>query len=158
MFNPPSEVPVDDLVNEALELLSGRIPQQLEVRIAPDLPVLYVDRQRMLEVFQNLIENSVKFLGDEPCPRIEFGARKDGEETVLFVRDNGIGIKPDYNDKVFGLFNKLDPSTEGTGIGLALVKRIVEVHGGRIWVESEGAGHGSTFCFTLPCQVTSGNQ
>ena len=158
MFNPPSEVPVEDLVNEALELLSGRIPQQLEVQIAPDLPVLYVDRQRVLEVFQNLIENSVKFLGDESCPRIEIGARKDGEETVLFVRDNGIGIKPDYHDKVFELFNKLDPATEGTGIGLAPVKRIVEVHGGRIWVESEGTGHGSTFCFTLPCPVSSGNQ
>ncbi len=151
MLNPPSEVRVEDLVHEALELLSGRIAQhQLDVQIARDLPVLYVDRARVLEVFQNLIENSAKYMGDQKHPRIEIGSREDCEETVLFVRDNGRGIDPAYHDKVFELFNKLDPQTEGTGIGLALVKRIVEVHGGRIWVESEGLGHGSAFCFTLP--------
>jgi signal transduction histidine kinase len=66
------------------------------------------------------------------------------------LRDNGIGIEPQYHERVFGLFNKLDAETEGTGVGLALVKRIVQVHGGRIWVESEGPGKGATFCFTLP--------
>lgn len=152
LFNPPTEVPMEDLVKEALELLSGRIAQHgLEVHISPGLPVLHVDRPRLLEVFQNLIENSMKFMGDQPYPRIEIGAKKDGDETVFFVRDNGIGINPSYHEKVFGLFNKLDQKTEGTGIGLALVKRIVEVHGGRIWVESEGIGQGSAFCFTLPC-------
>ncbi|HTY24345.1 MAG TPA: PAS domain S-box protein [Desulfomonilaceae bacterium] len=151
MFNPPSEVLIAELVNEALELLSGRIAQHgIEAQIVSDLPVLYVDRPRVQEVFQNLIENSIKFMGDQPQPRIEIGARQDGEETVLFVRDNGMGIQPNFHEKVFGLFDKLDPQTEGTGLGLALVKRIVEVHGGRIWVESEGTGHGSTFCFTLP--------
>jgi chemotaxis family two-component system sensor kinase Cph1 len=75
--------------------------------------------------------------------------RQDGDEKVFYVRDNGIGIDPQYYDKVFGLFDKLDPHSEGTGIGLALVKRIVETHGGKIWVESEGVGYGSTFCFTL---------
>ena len=159
MFNPPSEVPMRDLANEALELLSGRIPQHgLEVNIARDLPVLYVDRPRVLEVFQNLIENSVKFMGNQSLPKIEVGSRKDGGETVLFVRDNGIGINPLYQEKVFGLFNKLDQKTEGTGIGLALVKRIVEVHGGRIWVESEGMGKGSAFCFTLPRPVSFGGE
>ncbi len=74
----------------------------------------------------------------------------NGEPPVLYVRDNGIGIDPQYHDKVFGLFERLDPEgSEGTGIGLALVKRIVEVHGGRIRVESDGKGRGSTFCFTL---------
>ncbi len=74
-----------------------------------------------------------------------------GQGGVLFVRDNGAGIAPEYHEKVFGLFERLDPgASDGTGIGLALVKRIVEVHGGRVWVESEGIGHGSTFCFTLP--------
>jgi len=154
IFNLPTEVPMGELVQEALELLSGRIAQHgLEVQIAPDLPVLYVDRPRILEVFQNLIENSMKFMGDQLHPKIEIGTRKDGEETVLFVRDNGIVINPTYHEKVFGLFNKLDPKTEGTGIGLALVKRIVEVHSGRMWVESEGIGTGSTFCLTLPCSV-----
>jgi len=78
------------------------------------------------------------------------GAGGEGEGPVFFVRDNGIGIAPQYHDKVFGLFDKLDPHSEGTGVGLALVKRIVEVHGGRIWVESDGRGTGTTFCFTLP--------
>ncbi|HNT73281.1 MAG TPA: ATP-binding protein, partial [Methanothrix sp.] len=77
------------------------------------------------------------------------GWRKDDEETVFFVRDNGIGIDPGQQEKVFELFYKADPEGEGTGAGLAIVKRIIEVHGGRIWVESE-EGEGSTFCFTLP--------
>ncbi|HEU0293880.1 MAG TPA: ATP-binding protein [Anaerolineales bacterium] len=69
--------------------------------------------------------------------------------TVFFVQDNGIGIAPEYHENIFGLFNQLDPKAEGTGIGLTLAKRIIEVHGGKIWVESE-LGQGATFCFTLP--------
>jgi PAS domain S-box-containing protein len=151
MVNPPSEVTAIDLANEALELLTGSIAQHgAEVYLAPDLPILYGDRPRLQEVFQNLIENAAKFMGNQPHPRIEMGVRTDGVETVLFVRDNGIGIDPAYHERVFGLFDKLDQNTEGSGVGLAIVKRIVEVHGGRIWVESEGVGQGSTFCLTLP--------
>ena len=73
----------------------------------------------------------------------------DPRDLTQQRRDNGIGIEPRYQQKVFGLFEKLDPRSEGTGIGLALAKRIVEVHGGKIWVESEGNGKGSTFCFAL---------
>ena len=89
-------------------------------------------------------------MGEQLDPQIEIGrhSEEDGK-SVFFVRDNGIGIAPEYHERVFGLFNKLDANSEGTGIGLALVKRIVEYHGGRIWVESE-AGKGSTFYFTLP--------
>jgi len=156
MFNPPSEVPAKGLIDEVLELLSGRIAQLgVQVEIAPDLPVFYVDRERVLEVFQNLLENAMKFMGDQPHPRIEIGARREGDETIIFVKDNGIGIEPSYHERIFGLFNKLEAKTEGTGIGLALVKRIVEVHGGRIWVESAGVGQGTTFYFTLPCAVPS---
>jgi two-component system, chemotaxis family, sensor kinase Cph1 len=151
MGNPPSDAPMADVVNDALEIMSGRLVDNgVEISLAPGLPILHGDRPRLQEVFQNLIENSLKFMGDQPHPRIEIGARVDGEETVLFVKDNGIGIDPLFHEKVFGLFDKLDPRTEGTGIGLALVKRIVEVHGGRIWVESDGLGHGSAFRFTLP--------
>ena len=101
-------------------------------------------------MLQNLLDNAVKFMGDQTEPRIDMGVREEGKEVVCYVRDNGIGIDPLYHDKVFGLFERLDAAGEGTGIGLALVKRIGEVHGGRIWVESEGQRRGSTFCFSLP--------
>lgn len=151
LMNQAEEVPLRELVNEALGLVGGQVEERgVQVDVLSDLPVLCGDRTRLLEVLQNLIDNAVKYLGAEPRPRIEIGARKDGDEIVCYVRDNGLGIEPRYHDKVFGLFDQLDPNVEGTGIGLALVKRIVEVHGGRVWIESEGKGCGSTFCFTIP--------
>ncbi len=150
LVNPSEEIPLLELTKEALELAHGQIAERgVEVEISPDLPVIYGDRLRLLEVMQNLIDNAVKYLGDQPRPRVEIGSRRDGNETVCFVRDNGIGIEPDYHGKIFGLFEQLDPHVEGSGIGLALVKRIIEIHGGRIWVESQGTGHGSTLCFTV---------
>ena len=149
--NESEYVPFEELAREAVELVHGRIMQgNIAIRILSDLPMVYGDRQRLLEVVQNLVDNAAKFMGDQKEPRIEIG--QDGEENgkpILYVQDNGIGISPEHYDRVFGLFNKLDVKTDGTGIGLALVKRIVEVHGGRIWVQSE-AGRGSKFCFTLP--------
>ncbi len=122
--------------------------------MAADLPVVCGDRARLLEAVWHLLGNAVQYPGEQPSPRIEVGTRGagvPGEPPVFYVRDNGIGIEREYHQRVFGLFERLGPGgSEGTGIGLALVKRIVEVHGGRIWVESEGAGRGSTFCFTLP--------
>ena len=103
-----------------------------------------------MEIWQNLLENAVKFMGDQPSPRIEIGAEPHGRDTVFFVRDNGIGIDPRHQAKVFGLFEKLDPNHEGTGLGLALVKRIVELYKGTIWLESQGLGQGACFRFTLP--------
>ena len=88
-------------------------------------------------------------MGAQPDPRIEIGQQgEENHKPIFYVKDNGIGIAPEYHDRIFGLFNKLDPKSDGTGIGLALVKRIVEVHGGRVWLESE-VGKGSTFYFTL---------
>lgn len=104
---------------------------------------------RISEVLVNLIENSLKYMGGQPNPEIELGYRFEGGETVFFVRDNGIGIDPSQHDKVFGLFYKVDKESKGTGVGLAIVKRITEVHGGRIWMESE-LGKGCSVCFTLP--------
>jgi signal transduction histidine kinase len=89
-------------------------------------------------------------MGDQASPLIEIGTRQSGTELIFYVKDNGIGIEPQFHTKIFGLFEKLSANSEGTGIGLALVKRIIEVHGGKIWVESEGLGKGSTFCFTIP--------
>jgi signal transduction histidine kinase len=104
---------------------------------------------RIGEVLVNLVENGIRYSGDQPDPRVEVGWRKKDEEVVFFVRDKGIGIDLDQQEKVFELFYKADPESEGTGAGLAIVKRIIEVHCGRIWIESED-GEGSTFCFTLP--------
>jgi PAS domain S-box-containing protein len=144
-------VPFNALILEVLELLHGRISQgNIAVSVAENLPAVYGDRQRLLEVMQNLIDNAAKFMGSQPSPRIEIGQHDLGDGMVtLYVRDNGIGIPTEFQENIFGLFNKLDARSEGTGIGLALVKRIVEYHGGRIWVESE-VGQGATFFFRLP--------
>jgi signal transduction histidine kinase len=111
--------------------------------------MVYGDRGRLLEVVQNLLDNAAKFMGDEPSPRVRVGIRDGQGEAVLSFEDNGLGIDPAHHERIFGLFDKLDPKAEGTGVGLALVKRIVELHGGRVWVESRGRG-GTTFCLTLP--------
>ena len=84
------------------------------------------DRCRLVEVVQNLVDNAAKFMGDQPQPRVEIGVRSEAGEPVFFVRDNGIGIAPQHRERVFRLFEKLEPASEGTGVGLALVKRIVE--------------------------------
>jgi len=118
------------------------------------LPTVFVDKERVVEVLQNLVDNATKFIGDQKEPVITIGhAGESKGMLVLFVQDNGMGIAPEFKDRVFGLFNKLDAQSEGTGIGLALVKRIVEFHGGRIWVESE-LGKGATFFFTHPTPPT----
>ncbi len=151
LMNPPSDIPFEDIVQEALSLVRGRLRAgNIEVDVQTDLPVVSGDRRRLVEVVQNLIDNAAKFMGDQPNPKIEIGMRNETHEHIFFVRDNGIGLEPEYHQKIFGLFDKLDPRSEGTGIGLALTRRIVEVHGGRIWVESKGLDQGSTFCFTLP--------
>jgi signal transduction histidine kinase len=105
----------------------------------------------MFKPFRELLilDNAAKYMGSQISPCIEIGCKGDENgKPIFYIKDNGIGIAPEYHELVFGLFNKLDAKSEGTGVGLALVKRIIEVHGGRIWVESE-SGKGSTFFFTL---------
>jgi len=151
LVNPPEAVSLTDLAREAVEQVAGQIAERgVEVEIASEMPVVVGDRVRLLEVLQILIDNAVRYMGDQPAPRIEVEATQEGPDVSITVRDNGIGIAPRFQDKVFGLFERLDAASEGTGIGLALARRIVEVHGGRIWVESEGRGHGARFVFTLP--------
>ncbi|MFT3895866.1 MAG: PAS domain S-box protein [Anaerolineales bacterium] len=150
LMNPPVVVPFEEIVREALSLVEGRLQaRQVKVQVKAGLPSIYGDRVRLVEIVQNLVDNSCRFMGDQADPRIDIGVEIQGIRSVLFVRDNGMGIEPEYQERIFGLFNKLDANSEGTGIGLALVKRIVEVHGGKIWVESQGKGKGSTFYFTL---------
>jgi len=114
------------------------------------MPIIFGDRTRLYEVFQNLLENAIKFSGDSENPHIEFGVYKQGDESICYIRDNGIGIDPKYHSKVFDLFDQLNQEVEGTGVGLTLVMRIIETHKGRIWVESKGVGKGTKFCFMLP--------
>lgn len=151
LINKPEYVPFNQIIEDAVELVHGRISAgQVSVTIESDLPTVYVDRTRLVEVMQNLIDNAAKFMGDQPSPRIEIGQNGFIHDMALFyVRDNGIGIPPAFMDNIFGLFNKLDARTEGTGVGLALVKRIIEFHHGFIWAESE-PDMGTTFYFTLP--------
>jgi PAS domain S-box-containing protein len=151
IMNMPELIPFEEIVREATERVRGRLDAtKAKIKIQDQLPIVYCDRIRLVEVMQNLIDNAAKYSNPPFIPCIEIGAQQDKEEqTILFVHDNGLGIDPQFHERIFGLFNKLDPRTEGTGIGLTLVKRIIEVHGGQIWVESE-LGQGATFYFTLP--------
>jgi PAS domain S-box-containing protein len=158
--NDYTNFPFEEVAREAVELVQGRIMERsIAIEIQPGMSTVFADRPRLLEVVQNLVDNACKFMGDNREPRIEIGQAGEDAETgkpIFYVRDNGIGIAPEHYDRVFGLFNKLDPRSDGTGIGLALVKRIIEVHGGRIWVKSE-AGKGSAFFFTVHQQDRGSN-
>jgi len=153
VLNPSQRVPFALVVHDAVTLLRPRLEERgIRLVVEDPLPEIFGDRIRLVEVVQNLVENASKFHADEGERLIRVGSRAsaDGAPPVLFVADNGIGIEPRHQEKVFGLFHKLDAKAEGTGVGLALVHRIVEVHGGRVWIESEGRGRGTTVCFTLP--------
>jgi len=149
---PPVAAPAADLVQEALRLVRGRSGAAgARVDVAGPLPVVFGDRARLVQVFQNLLDNAVKFAATaaEPLVVVEARPAVDGQ-AVLVVRDNGIGIEPRHRERAFDLFDKLDPRAEGSGVGLAVVKRIVESHGGRVWLESEGQGAGTAACVRLP--------
>jgi signal transduction histidine kinase len=151
MMNAPETIQFEDLLHDALDIVHGQLEgHHITVLTQPNLPAVHGDRQRLTEVLQNLLDNAIKYMGNQPDPRIEIGQQgEEDDRPIFFVKDNGIGIASEYHERIFGLFNKLDPRSDGTGVGLALVKRIVELHGGRISVESE-LGKGSTFYFSLP--------
>jgi light-regulated signal transduction histidine kinase (bacteriophytochrome) len=142
-------------LQEALKNLEAAIQESGAMVEQAQLPVLVADRSQMVQVFQNLIGNAIKFRGSEP-PLIRVSAELIGKEWVFSVADNGIGIAPEHGDSVFVVFRRLHTRAEypGNGIGLSICKKIVEQHGGRIWVESE-VGHGSTFRFALPAKTIS---
>ena len=152
LVDRPVAVPLNDIAAEALDLVAGRITDaQVRVAVEENMPSVMVDRARLVQVMQNLVENSVKFMGDQDAPQVDIGALTENGEVICSITDNGVGIDPRYHEKIFGLFERLETYGEGTGIGLALVKRIVEVHGGRVWVESQGEDFGATFRFALAC-------
>jgi len=151
LMNSPEDIPFNEIVHEAVDRVHGQLDEiNATIEIQRDLPVVNGDRIRLVEVVQNLIDNAAKYANPAARARIEIGTKTDEHNSIVFyVRDNGIGIAPKYHENIFGLFNKLNATSEGTGIGLTLVKRIIEVHGGQIWVESD-TGQGATFYFTLP--------
>ncbi|MBM4463803.1 MAG: PAS domain S-box protein [Chloroflexi bacterium] len=144
------QVNLEVVLTQALSNIEVAINETNAITTYDPLPVVWGDAGQLIQLFQNLIDNAIKFHSEE-APRIHVSSRLRGSEWVLSVRDNGVGIAPEYFDRIFLLFQRLHPREKysGTGIGLAICKRIVERHGGQIWVESR-SGEGSTFCFTLP--------
>lgn len=151
--NPSQEISFEMVIQDASMAVRGRLDKHnVKINIANNLPSVCVDRTRLVQVMQNLLDNAAKFMGEQTNPLVEIGI--DGKDTdgkrIFFVKDNGKGIAPDQLERVFGLFQKLDANGDGTGIGLALVKRIIEVHGGQVWIESPGIDKGTTVFFSLP--------
>jgi signal transduction histidine kinase len=141
-------VPADELLERARENLAGHIAEKSATLIVDPLPTVEVDPPQLCQVFQNLLSNAIKF-SDEEVPEVRVSATAVDSTWQFAVRDNGIGIDPVHAERIFKPFARLGGGKEGTGIGLAICQRIVEHHGGRIWVEGE-PGAGSTFFFTIP--------
>ncbi|MFT3895865.1 MAG: ATP-binding protein [Anaerolineales bacterium] len=149
IINQPKDVAFDEIIQDALKATEGLLQARgVQVEVEAAFPYVYVDRARIVQVMQNLLTNAVKFMGDQPAPRIVISFEEIDGEHIFSVRDNGIGIAPEHHERIFELFHKLDPNSDGTGIGLGLVKKIIELHRGKIWVQSE-PGKGATFFFTL---------
>lgn len=148
VVNPSDTFFMDEVIEEAMELLAIKITQmKAEITIDETLPAVYADRQRIMEVMMNLLENALKFTKESTRPTIHIGCITEKGQNIFYIKDNGIGIESKYFEKIFGLFDKLNPETEGTGVGLALVRRIIELHHGHIWVESDKTG--TIFYFTI---------
>jgi signal transduction histidine kinase len=149
---PRELVDLDELVTQATSVLSLAIEETgATVEVQGDLPEVYGERSLLGLVMQNLISNAVKFHGDEP-PVVRVSSRRDGERWELSVADNGIGIDAEYADRIFVIFQRLHSrdAYAGTGIGLTMCRKVIEYHGGEIWLEPSRNGAGSTFRFTLP--------
>lgn len=150
IINTPEDILFEEIVNEAIDHVRGQLNEiDAIIEVQAKYPVVHGDRVRLVEVVQNLIDNAVKYSNPNKKPRIEIGTSgkdKSGHE-IIYVRDNGIGIEKQYHENIFGLFNKLDAQSEGTGIGLSLVKRIIEVITGAFGSNQKRV---KAPCFTSP--------
>ena len=147
----PEWVNAKELLEKILEVHGPLLAEKkVKTIVRENFPQALFERSQLTELFQNLITNAVKFMGDQPFPVVEIGGKELEEGVEFYVKDNGIGIDPAYHDKIFGLFQRLhEVEVEGTGVGLAIVKKIVDLAGGKIWIESR-KGEGTTFFIRLP--------
>jgi light-regulated signal transduction histidine kinase (bacteriophytochrome) len=147
----PKPTALQSAVDRARANLRAAVEESGARMTAEELPTVLGDEMQLSRLYQNLIGNALKFRREDAPLEIHLGARREGDHWVLSVRDNGIGIAPEHFERVFMIFQRLHTREKysGTGIGLAICKRIVERHGGKIWVEST-PGEGSTFYFTIP--------
>jgi len=150
-YEPMEQVAVGIVVEKALSDLARPIAERgVVVQLPAAWPVVSYSHMQLYQVFSNLLSNAVKFMGDQPEPRLEIDWRRVGEQIELTVSDNGIGFPPNYHERIFRVFQRLGQvDVEGTGVGLSIVKQVVERHGGRIRVEST-PGAGASFSFTVP--------
>jgi light-regulated signal transduction histidine kinase (bacteriophytochrome) len=148
---PLQRVSANEIFEKAVANLSESIKENRAVITKDELPLITGDETQLVQLFQNLIGNSIKYRKLGIAPEVHISAQQEGREWIFSVRDNGIGIEPEYFDKIFLIFQRLHTRENypGTGIGLALCKRIAERHHGRIWVESV-FDHGTTIFFTIP--------
>ena len=149
-------VELEEVLRQAKENLRASLLERRAIITQDPLPTVSGDAGRLGQVFQNLIGNALKFAKPEQVPAVHVGAIQADEDWIISVRDNGIGFEPEYAERIFVIFQRLHQigTYPGTGIGLAICKRIIEAHGGRIWAEST-LGEGSTFSFTLPAKHSS---
>ncbi len=153
------ELSLTEIAAEIVDLLAGKIAERgVVINIDKSIPSILGERHRLLTILQNLVENAVKYMGDQKNPVVDIGCKIENNARIFFVRDNGLGLDAADKTRIFGLFMKVDERSEGSGIGLAILKRIIEEDGGKIWVESEGLGKGCTFYFTFDSNCQQGSQ
>lgn len=148
---PKQEIDLKKVMEEVIDDLSTRIEEkEMQIELQEDFPSFYFERKRLYQIFSNFISNACKYAGDEKNPKLEIGIENKGDSWLLWAEDNGIGIEEENQEKIFEIFSRENRSdAEGTGVGLSIVKRIIESHNGEIWVESE-KGKGSTFYVEFP--------
>jgi len=153
--NPTDEVSLQQVVEKIVETFRYQLDQsRIQITVGA-LPTVRGDSLRLTQVFSNLIDNAIKYMGDSALRTIEIGIRRDTGMPTLFVKDSGPGIPAKSQEAVFRLFRRLANGVPGEGLGLTMVRKIIEKHGGRIWIESE-PGRGTTFLFTLSTSPFSG--